>query len=77
MHPQQPDPFSATLFGQGVAAFFLAAHAILHIYDTALGNLPSTHWVLDFAGVYVPAIVLGVAVTRLPRDSGTHSQDLE
>jgi hypothetical protein len=46
---------------------FLAAHALLHIYDTAVGNLPSDHWGLDFAGVYLPAIVLGVVVARLPR----------
>ena len=51
----------------GIAAVFLAAHALLHIYDTAVGNLPSTHWYLDFAGVYVPAVVLAVAVARLPR----------
>lgn len=51
----------------GFAAVFLAAHALLHVYDTAVGNLPSTHWYLDFAGVYLPAVVLAVAVARLPR----------
>ena len=59
------------------AALFLGAHALLHIYDTALGNLPSSHWVLDFAGVYLPAIVLGAAVARLPRDGGADAQHLE
>lgn len=49
------------------ASVFLTAHALLHIFDTAVGNLPSEHWLLDFAGVYLPAIVLGAAVTRLPR----------
>lgn len=47
------------------AGVFLGAHALLHIYDTALGNLPSSHWWLDAAGVYLPAIVLGIAVLRL------------
>ena len=51
----------------GTAAVFLAAHALLHIYDTAVGNLPSNHWYLDFGGVYLPAVVLAVAVARLPR----------
>ena len=50
-----------------MAAVFLAAHALLHIYDTAVGNLPSDHWYLDFSGVYLPAIVLGIAVARLAR----------
>jgi len=50
-----------------IATVFLVAHALLHIYDTVVGNLPSSHWVLDFAGVYLPAIVLGVAVVRLQR----------
>ena len=49
------------------AALFLGAHALLHIYDTVVGNLPSDHWGLDFAGVYLPAIVLGGLVARLPR----------
>lgn len=48
-----------------MATVFLVAHALLHIYDTSVGNLPSTHWQLDFAGVYVPAIVLMVVVYRL------------
>jgi fucose 4-O-acetylase-like acetyltransferase len=50
-----------------IACVFLSAHALLHIYDTAVGNLPSDHWYLDLAGVYLPAIVLGVAVARLYR----------
>ncbi len=52
-----------------VATLFLAAHALLHIYDTAVGNLPHSHWYLDFAGVYLPAILLGVALVRLPRSA--------
>jgi hypothetical protein len=51
-----------------VALIFLGAHALLHIYDTVVGNLPSSHWWLDFAGVYLPVIVLGWVWMRLPQD---------
>ena len=46
---------------------FLVAHALLHVYDTLVGNLPSDHWYLDFAGVYAPAILLVWLIRRLPR----------
>ena len=52
-----------------ISLVFLAAHALLHIYDTAVGNLPSAHWWLDFAGVYLPAILLGAVVIRIPRET--------
>ena len=42
----------------GVAALFLVAHALLHVYDTAVGNLPGDHWWLDAPGVYLPAGLL-------------------
>jgi len=48
-----------------IAALFLAAHAVLHVYDTAAGNLPSDHWWLDAPGVYLPALVLGAILIRL------------
>ncbi len=44
---------------------FLGAHSTLHIYDTLVGHLPSSHWSLDFAGVYLPTIVLGILVVRM------------
>ncbi len=47
------------------ATIFLTAHAVLHVYDTAVGNLPSDHWWLDAPGVYLPAVVLGWATLRL------------
>ena len=47
------------------ATIFLTAHALLHIYDTAVGNLPGDHWWLDAPGVYLPAIVLLIACHRL------------
>ena len=51
----------------GIAALFLVAHAVLHVYDTLVGNLPNDHWWLDFPGVYLPALVLAVAAERLRR----------
>ena len=52
-----------------VSALFLGAHALLHIYDTVVGNLPHSHWWLDLPGVYLPALLLGVAAWahRAPR----------
>lgn len=47
------------------ATLFLGAHAVLHVYDTAAGNLPGDHWWLDAPGVYVPALVLGIATSRM------------
>jgi len=41
----------------GVAAIFLAAHAALHVFDTARGFLDAHHWALDLWGVYLPAAV--------------------
>lgn len=50
-----------------MSTVFLGSHALLHIYDTSVGNLPSNHWGLDFAGVYLPAIVLLWVMVRLAR----------
>ncbi len=50
-----------------ISALFLGAHALLHVYDTARGALDSDHWQLDLAGVYLPAILVLVAVSRLAR----------
>ncbi len=50
-----------------ISALFLGAHALLHIYDTATGALDHTHWWLDAGGVYLPALLMTVAVTRLVR----------
>lgn len=44
-----------------VSALFLAAHALLHIYDTLRGALESDHWWLDLPGVYLPAVLLTFA----------------
>ena len=50
-----------------VAALFLVAHAVLHVYDTAVGNLPHTHWWLDLPGVYGPAVLMCMAAFALAR----------
>jgi hypothetical protein len=47
-----------------VAALFYVAHAVLHVHDTTLGTVGSDHWLLDLPGVYLPAVLLAVAVFR-------------
>jgi len=54
----------------GVTAVFFGAHALLHIYDTLVGNLPHPHWWLDLPGVYLPALVLVACVVVLHRREG-------
>ena len=41
-----------------IAALFLAAHALLHAYDTIRGALGHDHWLLDFPGVYLPGLAM-------------------
>jgi hypothetical protein len=45
----------------GVAALFYAAHALLHVHDTARGLVDAHHWLLDLPGVYLPAVLLAAA----------------
>ncbi len=49
----------------GVAAFFLTAHAVLHVYDTVRGFVDAHHWWLDLPGVYLPALLLIALFLRL------------
>ena len=53
-----------------ISAVFLVAHALLHVYDTVVGNLPHSHWWLDLPGVYLPAAVLAACATALIRSEG-------
>lgn len=56
-----------------VAGLFLAAHAVLHVYDTIRGALGHDHWLLDLPGVYLPGILLPVIAIRLARaDANEH-----
>ena len=50
-----------------IAALFLAAHAVLHFYDTIRGALGHNHWLLDLPGVYLPGVLLPVIAIRLAR----------
>jgi hypothetical protein len=50
-----------------IAALFLAAHALLHIYDTVRGALGQDHWLLDLPGVYLPGVLLPIIALRLAR----------
>jgi hypothetical protein len=61
------------------ATLFIAAHGVLHVFDTARGAVPSDHWWLDLPGVYLPGLVLLFATfvhLRVPggttHASGTH-----
>ncbi len=51
-----------------ISAVFLAAHAILHAYDTLRGALGHDHWMLDLPGVYLPGLLLPFIVFRLARE---------
>ena len=54
-----------------ISALFLAAHALLHAYDTLRGALGHDHWLLDLPGVYLPGILLPIFAFRLAsRDHG-------
>lgn len=54
-----------------IAAVFLAAHGVLHIYDTTTGALDHHHWWLDLPGVYLPALLSVGAAILLARQHRT------
>src|SRR5262249_54159232 len=41
-----------------LSAVFLVLHALVHVTDTLAGRLPSSHWLVDLPGVYLPAVVV-------------------
>jgi hypothetical protein len=47
------------------ATLFYGLHALVHLADLASGRLHADHWLIDFPGVFLPAIVLGLLC--LPR----------
>ena len=53
-----------------VGTFFYVAHAALHVFDTLREAVEPEHVLLDFPGVYLPAIVLLVAVAVARRREG-------
>lgn len=42
-----------------MVTLFFVGHAVLHVVDILVGNLPVDHWVEDFPGVFLPAILFG------------------
>jgi hypothetical protein len=50
-----------------VATVFIGAHALVHVYDTWRGLFPHTHWLIDFPAVYLPAILLVLALVFFAR----------
>ena len=50
-----------------VTSLFYWLHALVHVTDTLAGRLPSSHWAIDFPGVYLPALLLVVVVALLAR----------
>ena len=47
------------------ATLFFGLHALVHVSELAAGRLHPGHWLIDFPGVFLPAILL--AVLCLPR----------
>jgi hypothetical protein len=53
-----------------VAALFVVGHALIHVFDTVRGAVSSDHWWLDLPGVYLPALLLGLAAAVFLRAGG-------
>jgi len=53
-----------------VGTFFYVAHAVLHVFDTLREAVEPEHVLLDFPGVYLPAIVLLLAAGVARRREG-------
>ncbi len=51
-------------------AGFYVLHALVHVTDTVGGRLPPSHWLIDFPGVYGPAVLLVVLTVAAARSSG-------
>jgi len=39
---------------------FMVAHAVSHMLEMLFGQLPHTHWLIDFPLVFLPAILLAI-----------------
>ena len=46
-------------------SIFFVLHAVIHVADMLGGRLHHNHWLIDFPGVFLPAIIFGVLC--LPR----------
>ena len=55
-----------------LVTLFYLLHALVHVTDTLAGRLPSSHWWVDFPGVYLPTIVLiGLTAVAFRTNAGT------
>ena len=52
-------------------AGFYVLHALVHITDTLGGRLPASHWLIDFPGVYGPALLLVALTAAAARSTRT------
>jgi len=53
---------------------FFTGHALIHLLEISTGHLPSSHWLIDLPGVFVPAlitIVLAVPSVRRRLTAGS------
>lgn len=50
-----------------VASVFYVGHALVHVFDTARGLLPPSHWTGDFVPIYAPAALLLAVLAALVR----------
>ena len=41
----------------GLTIFF-TGHALIHLLDILSGHLPTTHWLIDIPGVFLPALIM-------------------
>lgn len=52
------------------ATAYSAAHAFVHVYDSARGLFEEGHWRFDLGPVYGATLLLAVLTLRLARDGG-------
>ncbi len=50
-----------------VATLFLGLHAVGHVYELLVGELPAHHWLEDLPGVFLPALLFGALTFHLLR----------
>jgi hypothetical protein len=41
-----------------VLTVFFTGHALIHIVDLEVGQLPRSHWLIDTPGVFLPAVLM-------------------
>ena len=56
-----------------VAATFLSLHALGHVYETAVGELPHDSWLEDLPGVYLPAVLVSALAIHSLRAPATEA----